>query len=389
MQDFMDNLQNNRQLQVALIAGAGAFTFLCLCIIVVVGAVTLLGGGEDPTATPARQSFVTATFSTFPTLAPTLTPSTTPQPGTTIIVPTRPPLSGNAAYVAIESLNVRSGPGTSFSVVTQVFSNQAVSLLGRNNDASWVQVRTPAGIVGWVSAQFLEPNINLTSLPILVTSTATPTLTPTQSVQAALSVFPATGTVNTQVTLTGANFPVNATIFIRLGASGVATDTNNYASATTNASGAFTATFFMPERWSNGTPITSTQLRIEAIVANSAVTAQIPFAYTPATSLSPRISISPTSGGAGTAVTVTGFGFTANTPVSIMLNATGRPSDPRVFANPNTSNDGSFVTTITMPETWSNGDLIIQTEIQVVATFYLPYVASATFNYTPSVVPSQ
>ena len=65
---------------------------------------------------------------------------------------------------------------------------------------------------------------------------------------AAVALNPASGTVGTQITVTGSNFPANAAVSLTYAGSAVAT---NPSSVTTSASGAFTATFAVP---SSSTP---------------------------------------------------------------------------------------------------------------------------------------
>jgi uncharacterized protein YgiM (DUF1202 family) len=70
------------------------------------------------------------------------------------------------AVVATGALNVRSGPGVGYSVVTWVQQGQTLHLLGRNANSSWVQVRTPNNRTGWVNAAFIQANVAIGSLPV-------------------------------------------------------------------------------------------------------------------------------------------------------------------------------------------------------------------------------
>lgn len=71
-----------------------------------------------------------------------------------------------AATVATGALNVRSGPGVTYSVLTVVSYGQNVALLGRNNNSSWARIRTAGGTEGWVNASLLTPNVSIGSLPL-------------------------------------------------------------------------------------------------------------------------------------------------------------------------------------------------------------------------------
>lgn len=64
----------------------------------------------------------------------------------------------------------------------------------------------------------------------------------------------------------------------------------------------------------------------------------------------PNIEISPTSGGAGTPITVTGYGFTPNSQANLTwtYNVTGTPAEG--FELVTTSSNGEFTTTVSAPE---------------------------------------
>jgi uncharacterized protein YraI len=70
-----------------------------------------------------------------------------------------------AATVTTGTANVRSGPGANFNVITTADYGTVVNLLGRNGNASWVQIRIN-GQVGWVDASYLSTNYNIWFLPV-------------------------------------------------------------------------------------------------------------------------------------------------------------------------------------------------------------------------------
>lgn len=63
-------------------------------------------------------------------------------------------------------LNVRSGPGLTFPLLTTLPLNQLVTLEGRNADGSWLQVRLTDDQLGWVSSAFMTANLAIASLPV-------------------------------------------------------------------------------------------------------------------------------------------------------------------------------------------------------------------------------
>ena len=84
--------------------------------------------------------------------APVVEPET---PGETIaVVDDAPETPIGMARVNASSLNVRSGPSTSDSIVASVRRNQRVTLLSRNGE--WARIRVASGEPGWVAARYLR-----------------------------------------------------------------------------------------------------------------------------------------------------------------------------------------------------------------------------------------
>ncbi|MCB0201826.1 MAG: SH3 domain-containing protein, partial [Anaerolineae bacterium] len=90
-----------------------------------------------PTATP------TQVIPTDTPLPPT--PTDTPEPTAT------PTQAGPAAEVKSQSLNVRAGPGTDHPIIGSASQGDALAVLGRTEDGSWLNIELPNGDQGWVS----------------------------------------------------------------------------------------------------------------------------------------------------------------------------------------------------------------------------------------------
>jgi hypothetical protein len=65
--------------------------------------------------------------------------------------------AGLTATVDTSYLNMRSGPGVEFEVITVLSRGTQVVLTGQVSDY-WVQAREPGGLVGWVSSSYLDYN---------------------------------------------------------------------------------------------------------------------------------------------------------------------------------------------------------------------------------------
>ena len=112
------------------------------------------------------------------------------------------------AVVNTGALNVRTGPGLSYGVVTVLNQGNVMTLLGRNADSSWAYVQTATAVIGWVNAssEYITPSVAINTLPIVIPTTTTPTTTtPTATVTA--TAVPSTSTPTptaTAVPITGA-----------------------------------------------------------------------------------------------------------------------------------------------------------------------------------------
>jgi LysM repeat protein len=82
--------------------------------------------------------------------------------------------SGSLAAVNTGNLNVRSGPSVQFSVVARVPYNGTVTLIGRADKGTWVQVRLANNMVGWVNSIYLRSYADISLLPVTYLTPAIP-----------------------------------------------------------------------------------------------------------------------------------------------------------------------------------------------------------------------
>jgi uncharacterized protein YraI len=129
--------------------------------------VTLLGRNETASWLQVRLANGTVGWSYAPLLQPNVNISTLPvTTGSTPPAPTPPPATTTTATVTAWHLNVRSGPGVSHGVVTVINRNTTVTLIGRNQSASWVQVQLANGTRGWVNVSWVNPSRPVSDLPV-------------------------------------------------------------------------------------------------------------------------------------------------------------------------------------------------------------------------------
>lgn len=95
-----------------------------------------------------------------------------------VVLPPAPP-AGAATATATDFLNVRTGPGTNFSVLVVAPPQASAEVTGRSADGGWWQVRVPMRFspdgLGWVSAQFVVTQ-NTGNIPVVSAPPPLPTV---------------------------------------------------------------------------------------------------------------------------------------------------------------------------------------------------------------------
>jgi len=151
---------------------------------------------------------------------------------------------------------------------------------------------------------------------------------------ASITISPTSGVVGTLVTITGSNFAANTAVTVKF--DGV-TLTTNPISITTASNGGFTASVTIPNISTGSHTVT---------VTVGSQTATATFTITQAQPAS--ITISPTSGTVGNAITITGSGFLPNKGITINL-------DGSLVATATSSSSGTFSALFTISSTVSSG----------------------------------
>jgi uncharacterized protein YgiM (DUF1202 family) len=67
----------------------------------------------------------------------------------------------NANYV-----NVRTGPGVGYKIITALPRGTIVDLLGRNSSTAWAKVQLSSGVTGWMNAFYLSSVTPINSLSV-------------------------------------------------------------------------------------------------------------------------------------------------------------------------------------------------------------------------------
>jgi uncharacterized protein YraI len=173
-------------------------------------------------------------------------------PITTNLLPTPTPGEPGTepkAYSVGGPLQVRAGPGSDYKiiVVTAISRDQGMSLLGRNAQGTWVEVRLPDGDIGWVTAASVRANLPISNLPVIAGPQP----------RIVLSNLTVRSGMTIQVNVEG--FLSNQELLVTLGVPGVAGGLA-VARGQTDAKGAAQLIFAMPGLWADGSLITESNL---------------------------------------------------------------------------------------------------------------------------------
>ncbi len=127
-----------------------------------------LVGGQNTQPTPIPTIFIPPTQPPAPTLPPlpTMTPTFSP-------VMINPTGSCQVASARGYTINVRSGPGTNYSIVGQLSATGTGLVLGRLADNSWYQVSVN-GVIGWISGAVVIVGGNCAVVSIITLPTVPP-----------------------------------------------------------------------------------------------------------------------------------------------------------------------------------------------------------------------
>jgi uncharacterized protein YraI len=192
--------------------------------------------------------FSLAFAAVVPAMAQTPAPTSTPQPQ-----PTPAPLTASTSLFATSNFlaNVRSGPGTQYTILGKAHEGDALDITGKLADGSWLRVNFN-GQEGWVLASLFNPTGDLTTAPeavagpnaVLRSTTSTTTTTQPGEV-----IGTTTGSVNLRtIPATAGDVLVLIPFSTKLTATG-RTATNNWVRVTfNNQTGWITSEFYSVSR---------------------------------------------------------------------------------------------------------------------------------------------
>lgn len=115
------------------------------------------------TATPVPSNTPLPTFTFTPTdVPPSSTPTLSPTPTMT------PTITG--IVQSLQNVNVREGPGVTYSGFTALTPGTGVQIIGRDNTGDWLNIRLEDGREGWISTRLMFIPPEATDLPTMTPS---------------------------------------------------------------------------------------------------------------------------------------------------------------------------------------------------------------------------
>jgi hypothetical protein len=119
-------------------------------IIVILMGFSLAACSPAAEESPPAPSAPTSTIAELSSAEATPEPTTATQP-TATTGQSEEPAQVEVKAQALSNLNLRAGPGTNYAIVGQLPANAEAVALGRNENGSWLQVRTEAGATAWLT----------------------------------------------------------------------------------------------------------------------------------------------------------------------------------------------------------------------------------------------
>ncbi len=136
---------------------------LCLFLLLFALLIAACGGDEpEPTATPtktplpANQPAATPPPETATQVAAPAQGNTQPANGQSAQPTATPTKTETIGVVTADLLNIRSDPNTTANIVGTANTGQKFTIVGRNQDGTWLQLADNGKLLGWAAAEFIQ-----------------------------------------------------------------------------------------------------------------------------------------------------------------------------------------------------------------------------------------
>lgn len=147
---------------------------------------------------------VTSMFAQSNGIAILATPTATPGPTETAqeaisavsTITEAVPVSGTISGASVSSavpINVRSGPGVAYPLITSLDPDKALAIAGKSTDGAWWKVALDNGETGWVLASLVTTNGDTSTVPIAANIPSPPPIAAAPSPDISLEATPTVG----------------------------------------------------------------------------------------------------------------------------------------------------------------------------------------------------
>ena len=178
-----------------------------------------------------------------------------------------------SGIVLADLLNLRTGPGLNYQVITMLGICTPVTLVGRSSDNAWLEVSLPGNLGGWVFSGYIQANINISTLN--VTTGAGGPLTGASGGGGPRYISVIIQGNQAAAFVTG--MPGNTVLSAALSPSGGSGKAVAVASGLSDPQGNITLTFPMPTHWADGSPVTSGTMTLTVSGGGESLTAGITY----------------------------------------------------------------------------------------------------------------
>ena len=251
-------------------------------------------------------------------------------------------------------LNVRSGPGVAFPILTRVDQGETLALLARNGNATWVNVRLSDNREGWVNDSYLLADVLFSSLPVSGANPVPPAATG-RVITAQLELRSGPGTQNVVLAVLGQGQAVTL-----LGRTADSAWLKVQAGAFGDGWVAAQVIVRLPGSESGvATPTIQTSFSLASLPVLTGT-----LGVGPAMPGAPRVSLSSGSARTGSPIYIVVQGFPPQTSIAAVLTSSRVPNG-FVVATAATDVAGAAQLIFRMPDRWPSGAAIAESHLSL------------------------
>ena len=187
---------------------------------------------------------------------------------------------------------------------------------------------------------------------------------PLSEEQAQLTLRPDVAGPGDLITIEGQRFPPDTPIAIYLAPASSGMPRGKYQSVNSGQDGTFETTFYLPDTWPSGEPISEQDLVVAATTSDFRAAAFAFLTFRFEESLLSTLTLDLDQGAPGTIVTVTGSGFTPGTTVNLRLGVPQTGLNDESLGTVVVDAEGHFLGAVAIPAVWpGTSDAVVEQDL--------------------------